>query len=239
MNTRTVEPHHHSSRASQIMSELREIMFGLGDGLVSTLGTITGIAGATYNSFFVILSGLVLVAVEALSMSVGEYLSSKSETELWQKRMDEERKEIKEEPERERVELEGFYREKGLPERDVQYVTNLVAKRPDWVLEEMAVHELKMSPVAPTSPLRGAFFMLFFYIAGGLVPILPYFFLTVHEGILPSVVVTAGALFVIGGVKARYTTGKWIKGGFEMMLLSLAAAAIGYEVGQLVAQFQR
>lgn len=60
------------------MSSMREIVFGLEDSLVSTLGTITGIAAGTGSSYVVVLSGLVLIAVEATSMAAGSYLSTKS-----------------------------------------------------------------------------------------------------------------------------------------------------------------
>src|SRR3990167_2109935 len=64
---------------TKILPFLREIVFGLEDGMVSTLGAITGIAGATGNRSLVIISGLVIVAVESLSMAAGTYLSNKSE----------------------------------------------------------------------------------------------------------------------------------------------------------------
>lgn len=60
---------------------IREIVFGLEDSLVSTLGAITGIAAGTGNAYVVILSGVVLIFVESLSMSAGSYLSSKSAAE--------------------------------------------------------------------------------------------------------------------------------------------------------------
>ncbi len=62
-----------------ILRELREIIFGLEDGMVSTLGAITGLAGATDNRAIVIVSGFVIIAVESLSMAAGTYLSNKSE----------------------------------------------------------------------------------------------------------------------------------------------------------------
>lgn len=62
-----------------ILTELREIVFGLEDGMVSTLGAVTGLAGATNNQPMVIISGFVIIAVESLSMAAGTYLSNKSE----------------------------------------------------------------------------------------------------------------------------------------------------------------
>ncbi len=60
---------------------IREIIFGLEDSLVSTLGAIIGIAVGSQSRFMVILSGLVILAAEATSMSAGSYLSSKSATD--------------------------------------------------------------------------------------------------------------------------------------------------------------
>jgi len=65
----------------RLLGSIREIVFGLEDSLVSTLGTITGIAAGTQSTYIVLLSGLVLIAVEATSMSAGSYLSSKSAAE--------------------------------------------------------------------------------------------------------------------------------------------------------------
>lgn len=60
---------------------IREIIFGLEDGLVSTLGVVTGIAEGTQDRFVIILAGLVVIFVESLSMAAGTYLSNKSEKE--------------------------------------------------------------------------------------------------------------------------------------------------------------
>lgn len=62
-----------------ILIEIREIVFGLEDGMVSTLGAVTGLAGATDSQALVIVSGFVIIAVESLSMAAGTYLSNKSE----------------------------------------------------------------------------------------------------------------------------------------------------------------
>ncbi len=61
----------------EIVDSMREIIFGLEDSLVSTLGAITGIAVGTNNTYIVILSGLVILFAEGTSMSAGSYLSTK------------------------------------------------------------------------------------------------------------------------------------------------------------------
>ncbi|OGV90617.1 hypothetical protein A3A66_03875 [Microgenomates group bacterium RIFCSPLOWO2_01_FULL_46_13] len=65
-----------------LVFSLREIVFGLEDGIVSTLGVITGIAEGTKDRYTILLAGLVIIAVESLSMAAGTYLSNKSEEEV-------------------------------------------------------------------------------------------------------------------------------------------------------------
>lgn len=218
----------------RISSVIREMVFGLEDGMVSTLGVVTGIAGATMDSFTVVLSGLVLIAVEALSMGVGEYASSRSKQEVWERKMRDEQREIREKPKEERRELEIFLQEKGLSAADVTTAADLIVRHPAWMLEEMAVHEHGGMPNASHSPVTGGVVMFIAYIIGGIVPLAPYLFFSPSRVLIPSIIATAFALFVLGAWKGRITTGRWVRSGCEMVGLSLTAAGIGYAVGRAV-----
>lgn len=61
---------------------VREIVFGLEDSLVSTSGVVVGIAAGTDNRYLVILSAIIVIVVESLSMAAGTFLSNKSEMEM-------------------------------------------------------------------------------------------------------------------------------------------------------------
>ena len=61
---------------------LRSIVFGFQDALVSTTGIVVGISAGIDNKQFIILSALVTISVEALSMGAGQYLSEKTVHEL-------------------------------------------------------------------------------------------------------------------------------------------------------------
>lgn len=87
---------------------LREGVFGLQDGLVSTLGALTGIAGGTQSREHVLLAGAVVVAVEAMSMAAGSYLSSKSERQYLERMLREEELAIERDPEGERREIRSL-----------------------------------------------------------------------------------------------------------------------------------
>jgi len=170
----------------EIVDSTREIVFGLEDSLVSTMGAITGIAVGTGNQYIVILSGLVLITAEATSMSAGSYLSTKHARE---------------------VEI-LFHERKGLE-----------------------VHE------EASHPIRAALVMGVFYLLGGIIPLVPYFLLPVHQAVVPAIVITAFTLFLVGVWAASFTKTSKIKSGIEMTAVSLAAAGIGYVVGRLVASY--
>ena len=167
----------------EIVDSMREIVFGLEDSLVSTLGTLTGIAVGSHSQYIVILSGLVLIASEATSMAAGSYLSTKHATEA-----------------------EAMFHER---------------------------HGLDAHP-EPTHPIRAAVVMGVFYVFGGAVPLSCYFLLPVDQAMIPAVVLTGISLFFVGVWAASFTRTSKIKSGLEMLLVSLAAAFIGYVIGYVV-----
>ena len=107
---------------------MRQLVFGMEDGMVSTLGSITGIAAATQNPFTTVLAGVVIVAVESISMAVGSYLSSKSVRAIDERKLDEEREELKSFPKEEEQELVGMYVHDGWPKPLAQTMASVAAK---------------------------------------------------------------------------------------------------------------
>jgi VIT1/CCC1 family predicted Fe2+/Mn2+ transporter len=61
---------------------LRSWMFGCEDGLVSTTGSLVGIAVGSGDGDVVAMAGMVLVAVEAISMGAGQLLSERAVHQL-------------------------------------------------------------------------------------------------------------------------------------------------------------
>lgn len=169
-----------------ILSSMRELIFGLEDSLVSTLGTITGIAIGTQSTYVVILSGFVLIAAESTSMAAGSYLSSVSANNAEE----------------------------------------------EWDKERR-----KKRHLLSAHPIRGAAVMWVSYVLGGFVPLLPYLFLSTTQAILPSVVLTVISLFSVGVWSSLYTKRSVLRSGFEMVLISLSAALIGYVIGRMMSVY--
>jgi len=112
---------------SKVVAEIGEIIFGLEDGMVSTLGAITGIAVGSQEHFMVLLSGCVIIAVESVSMGIGSYISSFLKR-YCQPRLGEEKKEIARFPREEEQELKQIYMADGWPQKLATDMAKVAAK---------------------------------------------------------------------------------------------------------------
>ncbi|MFC1633057.1 VIT1/CCC1 transporter family protein [Patescibacteria group bacterium] len=216
------------------ISYARQIIFGLEDSLVSTLGVITGIAAGTGNPLIVVLSGFVVIFVESISMTAGEYLSSKSEKEILRGTLLERKQAIIDNPAEEKQKLKELYKKQGYQENELAAIIKRVTSDEELWLEEIGAHELRLGHQYISQPKRGAIYMGISYLFIGIVPLVAYFFLPIMHSIWVSVVLTAVTLFIIGAIKAKIAKITLWKSGFEMVVISLAAAAIGFGIGRLV-----
>lgn len=223
---------HHQKGLSSAL--IRELVFGMEDGMVSTLGAITGIVTSTQNHFFVILSGSVIISVESISMAVGSYLSNKSEQAIDERIIEEEREEIQKYPDEEKKEMADLFIKDGWSSQLAIIMAEETGKNKNLMLKEMAYRELKLIPENHESAVKKAVIMGTSYVAGGLVPLTPFFFFSVNIALLVSIFCTVSSLFLLGMYTTQYSKRRWWKAGLEMMGLATAAALVGYGVGQVV-----
>ncbi len=223
---------HHKD--SKIVSMIREIVFGAEDGMVSTLGALTGIAVGSNNHFVVILAGLVIIAVESISMGVGSYISNLSESQVNKRKLHEEKEEIKDFPSEEKEELKNIYLKDGWPEKLATEMAEVASQDKDLMLLEMAYHELYIAPQKEAHPLQRGLTMFLAYIVGGLIPLFAYFILPISTATIVSIIITLFALFILGASTTRYTKGSWIKTGLRVLVLGGVALLVGYLVGRLM-----
>lgn len=221
---------HHKN--PNIGATIREVVFGMEDGMVSTLGAVTGIAAGTQDHFTVVLSGLVIISVESISMAVGSYLSSKSERSIDERKLEEEAEELVQYPEEEKQELIDMYVTAGWSAPLAKEMAEEASKDKDLFLQEMAYRELKIIPDKLEEPLKNAVAMGVSYVVGGSIPLLPYLLLPLRSAVLVSVIVTLFSLFILGVVTTKFSKRSWWKAGLEMFTLASAAALIGFLVGR-------
>ncbi len=225
-------PRHKILQTDNLLGSIRELVFGLEDSLVSTLGVVVGIAAGVADTRVVILSGVVLVVVEAVSMSAGSFLSSKSHREMLLQAIDEERHEIETEPEREREELVAMYTKRGFSPEEVGVLVKRITANKELWLEEMVAKELRINAADLEVPKKSAVVMLLSYVAGGVIPIVPFVLLQIRVATFVSIGVTLVALFTIGFIKGRVLSNDGVKSGAEMVAVAGSAALIGYVIGK-------
>jgi VIT1/CCC1 family predicted Fe2+/Mn2+ transporter len=220
---------------ASLLGEIREAIFGAQDGLVSTLAVVSTVAGASGNRFPVLIAGIASGLAGVFSMAAGEYMSSKSQREIFEAQIEGERKEVAERPGEAQAEMAYMLEEDGLPQEQASSIAMVIAEHPDVLLKTMVEKELGLTGGhAEGSPLQGAMVMGGAFGLGAVVPIVPYVLLGVEVAIWGSVAATAAILFGIGVLKSRWTRRPWLWSGLEILLLGAVAGVAGFFFGNLL-----
>jgi VIT1/CCC1 family predicted Fe2+/Mn2+ transporter len=195
---------------------VREIVFGAKDGILTTMGVVTGVGVASGGRVSVLVSGLVALIAGALSMAVGEYQGAKSEREVVQASIDMERCEMEANPQDEFAEQVAYYKLKGFSADEAHMIVSRLAKNPEIYLYEMMRDEFGIDPrIAESSDIMPSLAMGLSYAAGSFVPIIPYFFsgLENRTAVIASFVCALAGLFGIGVYAGSLTAkNKWLRG---------------------------
>jgi VIT1/CCC1 family predicted Fe2+/Mn2+ transporter len=213
---------------------LRAAVFGVNDGLVSNASLILGVAGASANNSIVLLSGVAGLLAGAFSMAAGEYVSVRSQREMFEHQIGLERDELAQYPEEEAEELALIYAARGLPRDDAQKLAKAIIADPAKALDTLAREELGLNPEDLGSPWGVAIFSFLSFAAGALVPLLPYFALGGERALLVSIAFTALTLFGVGAVISLFTGRSALRDGLRMLAIGGAAGALTYAIGKLL-----
>jgi VIT1/CCC1 family predicted Fe2+/Mn2+ transporter len=224
----------HERRSASVLSEIREAVFGAQDGLISTLAVVSTVGGATGESFPVLVAGLASALAGIFSMSAGEYMSSKSQREIFEAQIAQEEQEVNERPGEAEAEVAFLLQAEGLAPASARRVAQELSTSKRVLLKTMVEKELGLAVDDDASPLRGAAVMGSSFGLAALVPIAPYVFLPVSVAVYVSVALTAFMLFGMGALKSRWTRGHWLRSGLEIFALGAFAGVAGYLFGTLL-----
>src|SRR6187549_1937544 len=164
-------------RKASWLGEVREAIFGAQDGLVSTVAVVNIAAGATADQYLVIVAGIATALGGIFSMAAGEYIGSKSQREIFDAQIVDEREEVHERPGEAEAEVAYMFEEDGLPPEKAREVARIMAAHPDVMLKTMVEKELSLAIDEPYgSPLQGGLIMGAAFGLGSIAPILPHLF---------------------------------------------------------------
>lgn len=230
---------HHTGSARSHHRDLqggvaRAAVFGISDGLLTNISLILGVAGASPPSAVVLLAGLAELVAGAFSMAAGEYVSMSAQSELLQRELDVERRELERHPEAETRELAALYRIRGVDEADARRMAEAVMKDPLVALEVHAREELGLRPGKTGNPWQAAGSSFVTFSIGAVLPLIPWFFASGSLAAVLSIVIGAIAVLAVGWTVAIFTGRSRVRSALRQLAFATVAAGVAFGVGHLV-----
>lgn len=218
--------------ASSNHNYIRDFIYGGIDGAVTTFAIVSGVSGAELSPAIVLILGFANLVADGFSMAASNYLGTKAEIDDYRRLEKIEYRHIEVEPEGERQEVRQIYSDKGFEGEELEKAVELITADKDRWVKTMLTEEYGL-PSEIRSPWIAAFATFVAFVICGLVPLVPYLF-GAGSSFLVSCVMTGVTFFLIGSVKARWSTSGWLRSGIETFLVGSLAAAMAYAVGVLL-----
>jgi VIT1/CCC1 family predicted Fe2+/Mn2+ transporter len=219
-----------SHRNGAAGNALRAGVFGVNDGLVSNAALIYGVAGASPEPSVIVLTGVAGLLAGAFSMAAGEYVSMRSQREMFEYQIGLERDELDEYPQEEAAELALIYAAKGMDPVEARRLADTLMQDPERALDTLAREELGLNPDELGSPWVAAISSFSAFTAGAALPLLPFLF--GHGAALSSsIALTALGLFAVGASMSLFTGRQALWSGLRMLLIGGAAGLATWFIG--------
>ncbi len=165
-------------------------------------------------------------------MAAGEYVSVRSQREMYEYQIGLERDELAEYPAEEAEELALIYQARGLELEQARAIATRLMASPEHALNTLAREELGLNPDDLASPWSAAIFSFCAFGSGALLPLIPFLFHAVgRDAIAWSAGLTGIALFGVGMALSLFSGRSAWRGGIRMLLIGAAAAACTFGLG--------
>jgi VIT1/CCC1 family predicted Fe2+/Mn2+ transporter len=223
-------PEHHLKSTETV----RDIVIGMSDGLTVPFALAAGLSGAQVATRVVVLAGLAEIAAGCIAMGLGGYLAARTDSEHYQKELQREADETRQVPDEEAAEVARVFQGWGLSDQQIEpIVATIVSDEKRWI-DFMMRFELGLEEPNPWRAITSAATIGLSYVAGGMIPLSPYFFVAdLHDALVASISVTLSALLIFGCIKARFTGISLWKGGFQTVFIGGLAAAAAFLIARL------
>lgn len=228
-------------RLNRTQEFLRQIVYGGNDGIVTTFAIVAGFAGAQADGvaqiggMAVLVFGLANLFADAVSMGLGEYLSARSQHDLYRSRRISELREIEINPEQERMELFEILRQRGLPAGEADTAAEILSRHPEIMADLMMTYEFGMQDPDEESPAINGFFTFASFVVFGAIPLFPYFLLPPTPQVFQmSIATTAMALIALGLLRWNATGERILRCVGETVAVGTVCALVAFFVGWIV-----
>lgn len=212
---------------------LRDMVFGANDGVVTAIGFLVGIAGTVASQAIIVIAGVLTIVAGAASMALGNYLAVKSQKEHYEAMERVEKWEIEHKPEDEKKEIREIYTNFGFDKEAVELLTKKVTSDKELWLKVMIRDELGLT--REESPKVAGVLIGFFYLLGGIPPLLPFILVTpVARALIMSLLISVLVMVSIGAMRWWMNKGSFTSKIIETVIVGLVAAAIGFFAGEVL-----
>jgi VIT1/CCC1 family predicted Fe2+/Mn2+ transporter len=223
-----------SHKNSSTSGGLRAAIFGVNDGLVSITLLVLGVAGASSEYGIILLTGVAGLLAGAFSMGAGEYISMRSQREMFEHQISLERDELAQYPQQEAAELALIYQARGMQPDEAKTLALRMIADPEMGLDTLAREELGINPDELGSPWQAAMSSFFAFVCGGALPLMPYLLNLQHHPLLICVSLSVIGLFTVGATLSLFTGRQALWGGFRMLGIGGLAGLLSYYIGHFV-----
>jgi len=226
----------HSHASEKRFADLvRQLVFGLGHGLLSILGLSIGVVAATGSTRTVAIAGVVGMLTGLATLVALQFLSASTQKQIYQHIIEEEKREFAEHPEVEKTEMRQYYIDEGFSGEEADSFVNRLSLDKNRWLKAHVTHVLEFIPGKTVSPGRESMTLGLSHLLGATITLLPYLLITnLNSAAYVSIFLASATLFAAGGLKTRVAGGRWYVSATEFLVLGMLAVVAGYLVGIVV-----
>lgn len=225
---------HHKEEHFSASELVRDIVIGMSDGLTVPFALAAGLSGAVGSTRIILTAGFAEIAAGSIAMGLGGYLAARTESQHYAREREREYWEIEHKTHAETQEVAEIFRAYGLDEAHVEPVVEAIKSDHDQWVDFMMRYELGLEEPDPRRAVNSAVTIALSYIAGGLIPLLPYLFLgQPRTGLAVSTVVTLLALAVFGWLKGKWMGTGAAAGALQTAVVGGLAAGVAFFAARL------
>src|SRR3984885_13820570 len=214
---------------------VRDVVIGMSDGLTVPFALAAGLSGAVNSSHVVVLAGLAEIAAGSIAMGLGGFLAAQGDAEHYASERLREEREIVERTRDEEEEIYEIFEQYSVSRASAEPVLAALKQNPTAWVDFMMRFELGLDEPAANRAHRSALTIAISYIAGGLIPLLPYMLVADNLTALKlSVIITLLALGIFGALKGRLVGTGWLRNALQTVTIGGVAAAAAYALAHLL-----
>ena len=210
----------------------REFVFGIQDGLISTVGLLSGVSAATQSRATVVLTGIAAAVTGALSMATGSYLSSRTEKEIFEKELLDQERLAADQPHLAQEALLESLTAEGLARPTAYRVVQAMSRHRDLLLRTVQEKVLGLGTADISNPLAACLVMFLSFAIGAAIPLLPFLLLPLSLALPACWIASVVVLLGVGVFKGALTGKPLVRSGLEFAAIALGSAAVGWLLGK-------